>query len=99
MKKEPFSVLQDDLSSCFVTGSPNVAVHHIFPGTGRRRLCEDYGFMVALEPRYHNMSSYSVHSVPNAGLDLQLKQMAQRYFEAHYGTREKFIEKFGRSYL
>lgn len=99
MARKLFSVLQDDLSVCFVTGSPNVAVHHILPGNGRRRLCEKYGFIVALEPRYHNMSSYSVHAVPNAGLDLQLKQMAQRYYESHYGTRGDFIDTFGRGYL
>lgn len=97
--KKPYSVIQDDLSVCFVTGSPNVAIHHIFPGNGRRKLCEEYGFVVALEPRYHNMSSYSVHAVPNDGLDLQLKQMAQQYFESNYGERKDFIEKFGRSYL
>lgn len=96
---KPFSVLQDDLRTCFVTGSTNVAIHHIFPGKGRRKKCERYGFLVALEPRYHNMSSYSVHAVPNAGLNLQLKQMAQTYFEGHYGTREAFIKEFGRSYL
>lgn len=99
MARKLKSVIQSDLGTCFVTGSPNVAVHHIFPGNGRRKLCEKYGFLVALEPRYHNMSSYSVHAVPNAGLDLQLKQMAQRYFEGNYGTRHEFINKFGKSYL
>lgn len=94
-----FSVLQDDLSTCFVTGSTNVAIHHVFPGNGRRKKCERYGFVVALEPRYHNMSNYSVHAVPNEGLDLQLKQLAQKYYEEHYGTRDQFINEFGRSYL
>lgn len=97
--KKLFSVIQNNLCTCFVTGSPNVAVHHIFPGKGRRKLCEKYGFLVALEPRYHNMSSYSVHAVPNAGLDLQFKQMAQRYYEENYGTRQDFIKEFGKSYL
>ena len=32
-----FSVLQKDLGICFVTGSNNVAIHHVFPGNGRRR--------------------------------------------------------------
>mgnify|MGYP006992791132 FL=1 len=97
--KKLFSVIQDDLSVCFISGSRNVAVHHIFPGKGRRKLCEKYGFVVALEPRYHNMSSYSVHAVPNAGIDLYLKQTAQRYFEKHYGTRAEFIKLFLISYL
>lgn len=97
--KKLYSVIQDSLETCFVTGSSNVAVHHIFSGNGRRKRCEKYGFVVALEPRYHNMSNYSVHAVPNAGLDLHLKQTAQKYFEEHYGDRNRFIEVFGRSYL
>lgn len=93
------SVLQNDLSVCYVTGSNNVAVHHIFPGKGRRKKCEKYGFVVALQPRLHNMSDDSVHSKPNTGLDLALKQEAQRYFEKHYGSRQDFISEFGKSYL
>lgn len=96
---EKWSVLADDLHHCCVTGSSNVAIHHVFPGTGRRKLCEEYGFIVPLEPALHNMSDISVHSNPNKGLDLQLKQKCQKYFEAHYGNRSKFISMFGRSYL
>lgn len=97
--KKLFSVLQDDLSVCYVSKCTNVAIHHIFPGNGRRKLCEKYGFIVALRPDYHNMSNYSVHALPNYGLDLVLKQTAQRYFEEHYGSRSDFIREFGRSYL
>lgn len=93
------SILTDDLEHCYVTGSNNVAIHHIFPGTGRRKLCEKYGFIVSLEPRLHNMSNESVHSNPNKGLDLELKQECQRYFEKHYGNRQEFIKEFGKSYL
>lgn len=99
MAKKLRSVIQDDLSVCYVSKSTNVAVHHIFPGTGRRKLCEKYGFIVALRPDYHNTSNYSVHSLPNYGLDLVLKQTAQKYFEEHYGTRKEFISLFGRSYI
>lgn len=93
------SVFQDDLSICYLTGSNNVAVHHIFPGKGRRKKCEKYGFVVALEPHYHNMSDESVHSRPNKGLDIILKREAQQYFEKHYGSRQDFISEFGKSYL
>lgn len=93
------SVLSNDLKHCYVTGSSYVAIHHVFPGTGRRKLCEQYGFIVPLEPSLHNMSTISVHSNPNRGLDLQLKQKCQKYFEAHYGDRNRFISLFGKSYL
>ena len=93
------SVLTDDLEHCYITGSSIVAIHHVFPGKGRRKLCGDYGFIVPLEPGLHNMSGASVHSNPNTGLDLQLKQDCQKYFEEHCGSRKKFIEVFGQSYL
>jgi hypothetical protein len=35
----------------------------------------------------------------NKELDLKLKEMAQRYYEENYGTREDFIKEFGKSYL
>lgn len=93
------SVLTDDLGCCYVTGGSPVAIHHVFPGNGRRKLCEEYGFIVPLVPDLHNASDASVHSNPNKGLDLQLKQECQEYFEKHYGNRMEFIEVFGKSYL
>lgn len=99
MAKKMWSILTDDMKHCYVTGNPNVAIHHVFPGIGRRKLCEVYGFIVPLIPELHNMSSESVHNNPNTGLDLKLKQECQRYFEAHYGSRKDFILYFGKSYL
>ena len=93
------SILTSDLEHCYITGSNHVAIHHVFPGVGRRKLCEKYGFIVPLVPSLHNMSNISVHINPNKGLDLQLKQECQRYFEEHYGRRSEFIGKFGKSYL
>lgn len=94
-----WSVLTDDLDRCYVTGRIPVAIHHVFPGKGRRKLCERYGFIVPLVPDLHNMSDASVHSNPNKGVDLKLKQECQEYFEKHYGNRMEFIKVFGKSYL
>lgn len=94
-----WSVLTDDLDSCYVTQSCPVHIHHVFPGRGRRKICEKYGFVVPLYPTLHNMGNDSVHAKPNQGLDLMLKQKCQEYFEAHYGTRQEFINIFWRSYL
>lgn len=94
-----WSALTNDLKSCYVTNMSPVHVHHIFPGKGRRKLCEQYGFIVPLHPKLHNLGNDSVHAKPNQGLDLMLKQECQRYFESHYGTRKDFINIFRRSYL
>lgn len=93
------SILTDDLEHCYITGSNVVAMHHVFPGNGRRKLCEKYGFIVPLNPMLHNMSSVSVHANPNTGIDLMLKRECQSKFEAVYGSRSDFIRLFGRSYL
>lgn len=91
------SVMQDDLSKCILTGSNEVAIHHVFPGKNRKK-SEKYGFLVALRPDYHT-GEHGLHNKPNQGLDLGLKQIAQGYYEEHIGTREEFISEFGRSYL
>ena len=93
------SILTDDLEHCYVTGSNRVSIHHVFPGTGRRKKCDKYGFVVPLEPGLHNMPSASVHSNPNTGLDLRLKQSCQKYYEEYCGSRKEFILEFGKSYL
>jgi hypothetical protein len=94
--KKIFSVFTDDLEHCYICGSYEVAIHHIFGASNRKR-SEKYGFILPLHPRWHNMSNDGVHY--NRELDLKFKRMAQEYFESHYGTRADFIIEFGKSYL
>ena len=51
--------------------------------------------MIPLAPYLHEFQKGSVHDNPNHGLDLELKQMAQRYFEEHIGSREEAHRKRG----
>lgn len=81
--------------SCVGCGSPYTETHHIFMGTSRRQKSDDYGLTVPLCRKCHN----ELHRHPNDGMDLMLKQEAQKYFEEHYGGREKFREVFGKSWL
>lgn len=98
--KKVWSVLTDDLEHCYVTGSNQVAIHHVFGGrTGNKIKSEKRGFLVPLRPDIHNMSKHSLHDNPNKGLDLELKKKAQTYYEAQYGTREAFRAEFGQSWL
>jgi hypothetical protein len=43
------------------------------------------------------MSNDGVHF--NKDLDIKLKKLCQERWEGMYGTREQFIETFGRNYL
>lgn len=83
---------------CVVCGDTRyLHKHHIFYGTANRKMSEKYGCWCYLCARHHNMSDHGVHA--DNLLDLKLKQMCQDTFERQVGTREQFMEIFGRSYL
>lgn len=90
MRDDVDSVIQPDFWELVQTG--NYAVHHVFPGSGRRRKCEEYGFLVALRPALH----MEVHMHPNTGADKVLKDACKAYWLEHYGTEQEFIEEFGK---
>lgn len=92
------SVFTDDMEHCYFTGTTNCHRHHIFYGS-RRKLSEEYGFVIPIAYYLHEFAPDSVHENPNKGLDLKLKQMAQTYYEDHIGTREEFRSVFGKSWL
>ena len=92
-----WSVFTDDMDHCYFTGSATVERHHIFGGNPNRKYSEKYGFVIPLSPDLH---PNGVHAGKNAAdIDLKLKQMAQRYFESHYGSRDDFRRIFGKSWL
>lgn len=87
MSKKLWSVFTDDMDHCYFTGTPYCHRHHIFYGP-YRSMSEKYGFVIPIAYYLHENYPDSVHQNPNKGIDLELKQMAQKYFEEHYGTRE-----------
>ena len=52
-----------------------------------------------MRPELHPNGASFQRTPENAGIDKMLKQMAQRYYESHYGSRDEFVKEFGRSYL
>lgn len=91
------SIIQHE-KECFVCKTIyNLHRHHIFFGTGNRKLSEKYGMTVWLCARHHNMSNAGIHF--NKDLDLKVKQHAQGVFEANLGTRDDFRRIFGKSYI
>ena len=97
MAKELTSILTDDMTRCFLTGSKVwVERHHCFYGfTGNRPLAEEYGLIMPISHYLHEEKGLHV----NDALDLQIKQYAQRQFEEQLGTREEFMRIFGKNYI
>ena len=90
------SILQQR-KECFVTHqTQGLHKHHIYPGYGTRRICEENGFYIWLIPRLHNMSDDGIHF--NKGFDLYVKKLCQEEFEKTH-TRQEFMALIGRNYL
>jgi hypothetical protein len=94
------SIMQSE-RKCYQTGrTDNLALHHIYPGSAKRKISDENGFWVWLTAEWHNGDSrICVHSHTNEGLDLQLKQECQREYERRGHSREEFINLIGKSYL
>lgn len=91
------SVVQDR-KECFVCHTEqNLHDHHIFFGVANRKLSERHGMKVWLCGYHHNLSDEGVHF--NKELDQMLKEVAQMAFEKKLGSREEFMQIFGRNYL
>lgn len=100
MAKRLWSILTDDMDSCYYTGSTTVERHHVYYrcGGGLKPICEKYGYVVPLRPDLHpNGVQADIRYAKQ--IDLELKQLCQRDFEKKHGTREDFRRIFGKSYL
>lgn len=92
------SILQTE-KRCYVTGDTvGLHEHHIFYGTGNRKISERHGFKVYLRHDYHNTDSDRAVHLGNKVLDLELKRAAQREFEKNH-SRADFMRLIGRNYL
>lgn len=89
------SIMQNK-PQCWVCGSPKVELHHVFYGTGLRKLSDEYGCTVYLCPVHHRESPLGIHF--DRDLDGLVKKLTQRKFEEAHG-HDEFIRVFGRNYL
>lgn len=89
------SLMSED-KVCWVCGSPNVELHHVFHGWANRKVSDRYGCTVFL-CRAHHTGKRGAHN--DKDLDLALKQICQARWEEEYGSREAFRRAFGKSYL
>lgn len=72
--------------------------HHIIYGAGRRKFSERYGLWIWLCPHHHNLGGMeAVHM--NETLRRYTERIAQKAFEQRGGSRQDFVEIFGRNYL
>lgn len=90
------SLLSED-RVCWVCGSPNVELHHVYSGWANRCQSDKYGCTVYLCRRHHTNQLHGVHF--DRDLDMKLRRECQRRWEETYGSRDDFRRIFGKNYL
>lgn len=98
-KKHPQSIIPGNQKGyCYICGRYcQTEDHHIFFGTGNRRNSEEYGLKADLCPECHRYGPNAAHE--SAETADYLHRIGQQAFEDQIGSREQFIEIFGRNYL
>lgn len=91
------SILDTRKGECFMCGRIcRTHNHHIFDGANRR-LSTRYGLMVYLCLDCHNEPPEGVHH--NIANMRKLQVIGQKAFEDIHGSREYFMQVFGRNYI
>ena len=92
------SIMDTSKDECYLCKTTrNIEEHHIFYGRGNRKISDKNGFVVFLCDEHHRGWG-SVHSLPNEGLDLRVKEDCQAKYEMTH-TRAEFMKLIGRNYL
>lgn len=91
------SIMQKDLSRCFLCGGTvGLEEHHVF-SAANRKLSEKYGLKVMLcGEKCHRLGKNSAHM--NREVGNSLKRLGQIAFEAKY-SHDEFMKIFGKNYL
>ena len=90
------SVLVDNMEYCYECGSIYAECHHVFFGSYQKAFCTRHKLYLPLCPEHHRGKN-GPHM--NYKKNLEYKQLAQRYYEEHIGTRAEFMAEFGKNYL
>lgn len=79
---------------CFLCGARAEETHHIFEGSGRRKICDRHKLVVRLCNTCHD----KLHDTSCPEMKY-LHELGQKVYEEKIGTREQFRKDYIRSYL
>lgn len=89
------SILQSEKECWFCGGHVRLEEHHIFAGVANRRISEKYGLKVWLCNKDHTGKDSAQYDPQK---NLELKQEAQRKFEALY-SHDMWMRLIRKNYL
>jgi len=87
--------LLSNAKKCYVCGSEyNIEKHHVIFGTANRKKADDDGLWCYLCHRDHQ----AVHN-QDIWEKKALQKIGQEKWESHFGSKDDFIKRYGKSYL
>lgn len=98
MEPQSRSLLSTKKECYICLSQSNLEVHHIFFGDPNRNRSDEDGAWCYLCHDCHR-GTYGVHGKEGKSNNEYLKKRAQRKWEAAYGSREVFRERYGKSWL
>lgn len=88
------SILQTTKGRCFLCGRiTDTEEHHLISGVSNRKNAEEDGLKIDV-CRFCHTTAHTKREV-----ELKLKQLGQTKWEETYGDRQKFISRYGKSWL
>lgn len=90
LERNRYSILTDDLESCYICKSPNADIHEIYGGRNRKVSMAN-GFCLPLCRHHHQVVETYAHA------DFHFKELCQIEFEKTH-TRDEFMQLIGRNY-
>lgn len=93
------SIVTNNIRICYFCGAPAEAEHHLIFGTSNRKLAEADGLKVPICNNCHNFGDKMSRIHDNPMAEKMSKMLGQAFYEAHIGSREQFMKRYGRSYL
>ncbi|MBH1941668.1 hypothetical protein I5677_12265 [Mobilitalea sibirica] len=93
------SIVTEFTEICFFCGKPAECEHHLIFGKGNRDLSEEDGLKVPSCNRCHNIGTTIERIHDNSMAERLSKMLGQVIWESHYGDREAFRRRYGKSYL
>lgn len=93
------SIVTEYTDTCFFCQNRAEAEHHLIFGRGLRDIAEKDGIKVPVCNKHHNLGKLTEQIHENPMAEKLSKMLGQAIWEQHYGTREDFRKRYGRSYL
>lgn len=93
------NIVTEYTNICAICGKPIDCEHHLIFGNGLKPLAEEDGIKIPICNNCHTLAGGKNQLHENPVAERLSKMLGQAIWEQHYGSREDFRLRYGKSYL